>query len=764
MYNIAGAPQAGVDTQPTFSFSQEGTPQLQIGEETKLRGGVQGGDAPGGLMQAQALPPPKANPTLELLSLVGQELLAPKMKELKMQGFVRGMQRAAQGEAVTDMARDQPWYAKLFGDTDAVEGARAYAGATAAQNTLNTIDQDMGNLRQLPPEKANEVIVQAMNAGLTGDAATDMAVMGTLVQQLPTVMRRQAKEYYAYIQERAMGAQAAAFSAGATLVQSVLRAPNVSQDDIVSTKQQFRMNAQPVPGQDMDNYLTQQAKLLSVAAHRGDFHAVNAIVEPEGDYPGMMGVFTPEQQRSIQSAIDTGEARARARFSTKHGNQLAALKADAARGLEGDTAVNTGHAIDAFNEQYMRDTGSSRGIIGPEERAGMVSGKALQVMDARVANAKAAGAAYDRAQQEAEKHSMSEMKQVAVKEAAERLDAELWAATTSGDLGQLLNNPGYSSRVFTAVVPRFLEMNEEEQVSILALNTRNLTTIDPIKQALDGGLVNELAGGQLTPEVQKRLASAKRLYEKNPATMADYYPSNSKKIVGYLADINLGMTEAGAFNKRFLRPAQESSLSDTQLVKVIGDITSEYNSYLPGFLGGQKLEPGQARRAAIELQGAINTWHGATGDVGSAVKMAMTTAKTEGGRGIEFTGGFVTTFGKDQLPMQHILATTVGPNGEDPIPSDKASKLLKEAISRELYGDGGTTGILSNKTSDVFVHRVDGTSKYPLLEIHAIIDGIPKRGFVNTSKLYKARQVPAVPKVESTTAEPAPPEQPMFGD
>ncbi len=753
--NAFGAPQAGPNSDPTFSFSVGAPPTLQLPQQASVSAGIRGGDTvnPGGTQGQLSSDTPK-DATTDILLKVGQSLLAPKLKELKINAYITGMQRAAQGEAVTDIVKEQPWYTKIFGDTDVVEGARAYTGHIAAQNTVTALDERMRDLRKLPPAEATAAMTQAVKDGLTGDPGTDISIMSTLTQQLPLLMRRQAKEHYAYTQERAAGAQSAAFNAGAGGLQRALADPTSTAEDKAQARALFRSSVQPVPGQDTEGWLGMQAKLLSEAALGGKFHVVHTILGDDGENPGLLQAFSVEQRKSIQSALDTGEALAKSKYSLAYGDKLAALYADAKRGVEGDSASLTGKAVDDFNKQYSQATGSIAGLISPAERLGLVSGKALQVFDARVANAEAARKEYDTAQRQAAASRLDNAKEAAKLDTERRMKAELHAAAAGGYLGQIVNNPGYSKMVFDTIVPMYQSLPPEQQDRMLAANTANNYTIGAIRDALDGGLKADLASGELTPEVQARIAAYERLYAKNPATASDYYPSHDTKLAGYLTDISQGMTKQGAFNKRFLGTSQESSLNAKDMVKAVEAITSDYNSWLPGWAGGQKMAPGQARRAAIELGGSISMWQGSLGDIQKATAMALHTAKNHTGQGVELVGGYTVTYGKGAKSIQNYLAYTPGPNGEDPIPQDKLHSVVSDAIETELYGSGEKVGILRAKTSDIFVNRIDVKGGPPLLELHAIIDGVPKRGLVSVGSMYKPRRKDVTRGADVVFAEP----------
>jgi hypothetical protein len=129
--NSLGAPTEGLGQNVTFAYNTgRGPGQLEIGDPGRIRAGVIGGDTVGaGATRAQGVQDRNANATLDVLMKVGESIMAPMLKQKKTEAYVAGMQRAMQGEAVTEIATEQPWYSKIFGDSDVVEGARAYGRA-----------------------------------------------------------------------------------------------------------------------------------------------------------------------------------------------------------------------------------------------------------------------------------------------------------------------------------------------------------------------------------------------------------------------------------------------------------------------------------------------------------------------------------------------------------------------------------------------------------------------------------------------------------
>ena len=216
--NTLGAPTEGLGQTVTFGFKPTDKVSDVGVQRGRIRAGAQGGSGGGSLPQAHAVQF-EQDPTVELLLRVGQGIVDSGIKEARTKAYVTGMQRAMTGEAVDDIARDQPAWSKVFGDSDAVEGARAYSTEATVQKTLLSIESDMPNLRRMDSAGANEFFTKSVQAAMTGHAATDNAIISALQRSMPAVMKRHASEHYAFMQVEATRAESEAIHAGADRLQ-----------------------------------------------------------------------------------------------------------------------------------------------------------------------------------------------------------------------------------------------------------------------------------------------------------------------------------------------------------------------------------------------------------------------------------------------------------------------------------------------------------------------------------------------------------------
>ena len=107
----------------TFTFAPPATPQAQGSNAVMAKAGYQTVQSVGGLTQYNE----GGDKTAAAIFGFAETLLKPVAAEVAERKFLEGVQRAASGEALTQIVNGQPWYSKIFGPSSAVEGARQYS-------------------------------------------------------------------------------------------------------------------------------------------------------------------------------------------------------------------------------------------------------------------------------------------------------------------------------------------------------------------------------------------------------------------------------------------------------------------------------------------------------------------------------------------------------------------------------------------------------------------------------------------------------------
>jgi hypothetical protein len=721
--NTLGAPTEGLGQRVTFAFNTpQGVPHLDAGGAVGVRAGVQGGGTKGpGATRATGVQAPP-NPTMDIIMRVAEPLVKQNMQKQRATAYVNGMQRAMQGEAVADIAESQPWYSNIFGDSDVVEGARAYTSHAKAQTALASMEDAMPELRKMAPKEAQAYFSKAVEGQMTGDAATDMTLMRSLTTAMPAVMRRQAKEHYGYLQETAAGAEAQAFQAGAVRLQagaSGLAKGYTTPEEFAGVVEGFVQSVVPAPGRDIKNYKDSMTQNLAGWAQNGNFHALNALKDR-----GFFDVLDADQRIKVDKAIEAGESKLRSRYSFEWNDDLAKVKAQADYPKEGQPVSDIAAQIDVLNKRYQEETGSRMGIISPDSRAAMLSGSAVAIAREKDSQATKAAATSAKLAAEGDKAAAANAKREIIRQRA-----------MEGSLGTLSANKAYGKEDINEVAePLYRAMSPEDQVKFLVNNTKENYVIDPIKMIRTGQIKAALSSENVD-DFMPAFKEYVKLREANAMTADAYYGDMAPRLDGFYKDMQTGASPAGAFRQRFLGPVVRAKLSTEEMKAAVDVVSKDYNTFMPEALGGQRLRSNTARRVAADMADLIEQFQASTGDIKAATARAMVIRKQQG---LEIVGGFAWNNSKGQTSLTDYLVHTVGPKQENPVPVDRINQHVDLAINELLYGEGGTAGIGADPDDDIVVNRLpDGPGNKPMFDVRAVgKDGTMRVGVLHADDVF----------------------------
>ena len=360
--NTLGAPTEGLGQTVTFTANGGGgVPQMRPTQRGAMRLNSQGG---GAQLTARALqvPAQAPDPTMALLSKLGGELLRPHIEAERTARYVAGMQQAAQGEAITEIVDEQPWYSKLFGPSSVVDGARAYTAATKATSIAVGIEQNMDKLRSMGPDEFSKHTANLLTSSNTGDATTDAMIAQQVSATLPQAMKSQAKEHLRFKQEVYEGSQLEYMQAGFALVGTVdakARDPNSTTDQNDLVGQSIESAKILVRPEGMDEKL--HNKLLATSAtqaiNSGNFAAYRLLKES-----GKYDQLSPEEQYSLDRANNQAGARARLTVPDSFLIKMADFQTMAKRPGVKDADIMA--AANAINAEYRQLTGDGSSYLG----------------------------------------------------------------------------------------------------------------------------------------------------------------------------------------------------------------------------------------------------------------------------------------------------------------------------------------------------------------------------------------------------------------
>lgn len=373
--NTLGAPTEGLGQTVTFADGgRTGVPQAQAKQRQQLRLNAPGG---GAALTARALqvPPAQMDPTFSVIAKLGGELLKPHLEAERTAAYVSGMQKAAEGQAITDIVNEQPWYSQLFGPTSLVDGARAYTASSKAANMAGEIAAKMPELRKLTGEEFAKYSADMLTKNATGDAVTDMMFQQQASRTLPDVMVSQAKQHLIYKQELYIDSQVSNIAdqrgllanKDAALRSAVLATwgdeasdPVIAHREYAAQEQRFVQSIQRPADMDKSTHDKLLGQELQRSLMDKDFSMFNAMKSR-----GLLNQLDPEVATSVQRAFDYAHSKSRISIPENLSTELADLTDSKA--WVGKSEEELLAAMRDFNTKYTATTGDPTAFFGPAQ-------------------------------------------------------------------------------------------------------------------------------------------------------------------------------------------------------------------------------------------------------------------------------------------------------------------------------------------------------------------------------------------------------------
>lgn len=735
--NTLGAPTEGLGQKVTFAFdpASGGVPQLELGGTSTVRAGVPGTGVQGGIVQGTGVTA-APNPTLDILTKFGDALIRPRLEKAKQDAFFTGMQRAVQGEAVADIAKDQPWYTTIFGEADAVEGARAYAGSAVASTTMTSLEERMPELRKLGPTQMQSAVSKLINDSMTGDRPTDASVLRSLTAQLPSVYRRQAKEHYGWLQENAAVQEAAAFKAGADRLQGAAQGMAqgyTTPEDFSVLVDDFRRSVAPAAGREERTYKESMKDNLVGWAKQGKFHALNALKSS-----GFFEVLTPDQLEAVTLAERHGNAKVRSEYNVKWNDELVNIRLAAEMPQEGKTMNDLAAMIDSANAKFKAETGSTETWITANERAAYLTRNGREIAQELQKQIAATDA-------QANKERAAGLKA----QAAATESVLVTAAATAGQLGALAVTRS-KDKIDADWFPKWLAMAgnqppgmlSKEQIQNLVVNAGSNYKIGPVEDYLVGQVTSVLSAGAMTPEAEVAINNFAAINDVNPSVALMYYGQHASRLAGYNTAVRRnGQAALGAFNEWFLLPKKNASLSSKEMQEAVSVIGEGTRWWQRPFTGQSSIKAGQARRLALEMADGIQEF----APIDGVMDATRRTMGARINRDFEMLGGYFVPIMKDQKSLQTYLTTST--TASKAIGTDKLNEVFEDAIDELLRNTG------ADKASDTFIGRMPDKDGVPVFIVQSVVDGKPRNGVLKGTDIFALAEKAAAKRVKPTAQE-----------
>ena len=751
--NTMGAPTEGLGQTVTFAFNAPNTPGATAGGYGQLRVGMQGGTvSPGGtgIQNIEQKPP---HPLVTKLLGMTDKIATQELKQKQQDAYVSGMQRVAAGEAVAEIAKEQPWYSTLFGNSDVVEGARAYASQAAVSSASADLEELMPALAALPPEEAKAHFSKVMSEHMTGDTATDANLVLAFGKTLPSVMKRQAKEHYGYLQQQAVIEEGKMYRAAARDVAAKAKGfalGSYTEEEFTAAQDNLERLLQPAPGRDIPKWQQGVTAFLEEQAAAGAFTVVNGLRKREGE-PSVLDTITPEQRNRVESAMIHGENLLRQRYSYEWSNQLATIETQAVTMQPGESARLTSDRVDALNAQYMKETGSRTGLIMPERKAALVSGSAKEIIREKQRQIEELAKREDRRQahqdrldERAERQADKAAAAAEKAAAALKLNNAMREYFKTGDAGLLANSVGVDrKRVDSEIYKDWAALGGKPgstmtppQIELLARNMKTNYTNTNVQDILQGSIKSHATSTEITPAFQAAVANYQMLHAASPSAANAYYGDYAAKLDGYIQDTEAHLPPEQAFKNNFIsrkRPPPITQKDRDAAAAAAGEGWMKSTMHTLGLGDSPPLAPGQSGILARELNAAVDS-HVANGkDINEATATALN-AFTANGRG-EIIGGFVITKEPDQKTVASFLTSSVGPGNTAPVGTDTVNMIFRDAVREKIIGDGKEAFRISEATS-VHIMRHKDSNGSMIFRISADKDGKPYHTVLTSDEIY----------------------------
>lgn len=713
--NLFGAPTKGLGQTVTFAPEQEQgfvptAPQVN----TQLQIGVHGGAVGVGGTGAQALITEGPSPLMQAMMRIGGKFVEGQIEERKTEAFVEGMQRAAAGEAVADIVKETPWWAKMLGSADPAEGARWYAGHTVAQSTVADLDDRMPELRQLPPDQARALISKEAQARLTGDPSTDAAVLQQMSQALPALFKRHTKAHLGYLNEQAVASMTAStMQAGRRLQQvaSGQASQEYSKQDLEDARVSF-LSAMLPPSPDMDPELLAQVRVraLEHLANSGSLHAFTVLDTPIGDAPSYISTLNPEVQDKLYARMAVAEGKARARFAEQYSEDLARLTVESSAPREGAAAMDLRPTMDKLNADYRRLTGSRSNYFTKEDEAAYLSRSAVAIRHAQER-------AWDRQQALAEKLRESNKKV----EAEQTELASVQQAVASGTLNELRTRLGEKDidRYLLEIMHAAPDPASREALQLRVFSSGGGSRV--LQDGNERSVINSLAGmeqGVMTDAFRGVYEQFSRMAQHNREAAIMAFGKYGRRLDAMDRAVVYGKQPPQQAYFSFVSAEEgRASIPKEQLSKAVKAAANTLN---PTWLGFSGELTDSSKDIVMSAIGPDVARYSSTMPVDDAVRLVLKERKDLDGVGKHWMRK-----APEQQSLVSFLTSKDSGNGEGGVYEDKVAEIFDGAIKMSLFGDDIRKGIVAEEPRYMTILRLPdrrepGKRPVPQFRISAI--------------------------------------------
>lgn len=711
--NTTGAPTEGLGQTVTFQFDPQNVPQLQLPNQVA---GVSGDIRGGNIRTATEATPIRMerNPTLDAVLALGGQVLKGYADKAKMDNYFRGMQEAATGRSIQEVANDRPWFSRIFGDGDAVEGARAYTQQAKAAEVTMAIEEALPNMAHMSPGEARAEFQKHVQAGMTGDSAADGHLMMGMTRMLPSAFKAQAKMHLAYVQSQA----AQAFTASMDRTGKLL----ANRADLAAggflTPEDMQREAQglialSIAPNGMEEKVWQQtmASKLHAWGQAGNLHAVAAFTDA-----GILEHLTSDQAASVKSAVAHGERVQREKFSMARSNDMIDIKLMAQRPPTATSSRDLAAKIDALNHEFQITSGSSQWMIGPNEREALITHNALAIDSAIRADMLARSKAVDKVQATLDKAS-------AINE-----------AIMQGRVKNLILAGGATSKeADQRAVSVLAGMAHDAQADVLHSSFRSDgyvfdlisdQKVRSVTQAIKAG-----QGGYDAKAFETVYGDWARLNAIDPTLASAYYKDKHADLTRFQETLASTKSPTAAFQAAFV-DKHRGKVDKKTLEATVKTVVKEESPFAASFRPGvYALEPYAAKVAASVIGPEVERRTAGTLLDDKVIASGILKEKLASGE-LEVLGGHLLTSTLDnKKPFAAWLSDEAWKTRGAGVSTDDVHSAFRKTIDAKLFGENGAAGVVkptglfgNPKITHAAMMRTADVGGVPMLQVHVTTD------------------------------------------
>lgn len=331
--------------------------------------------------------------TLDTIIGLGLKALAPKIEAIKQRAEVEGAVRQASGVALQEIVNEQPWYATVFGEAPAVEGARAYAVRAGTSEFVTKHLENMDQLAAMPPEEVTDYLMGHLKSQTTGDAPADAQLRGEVVSQMPLLVKAHTKAHVGYMQAKANEASYRDMVAGAEKYGALAGNLDVSDADKAQARDHLVQSFMLPAGRNPSTHWENIGKAVVDQAVKGNSQFLSAAMAG-----GIVDALPHEQQTLVLDALRRNAPRI---FSKALSKQPALMEALAAHSVHPDDDIMATLAhTESVNNIMAEATGIPRALADMLGSDDVVRSRTQAFQDAEREGRVASNAALRAAQKE----------------------------------------------------------------------------------------------------------------------------------------------------------------------------------------------------------------------------------------------------------------------------------------------------------------------------------------------------------------------------